>query len=95
MEQCPPPASKPQAVDTKLSNLIDNVYTGASNPNRVGDGSLADAVRYELATGGQVHGRSHVVKAQETTKGLQNWINNTQHALAVGRERAMDIIGDL
>ena len=43
-----PPASKPQAVDTKLSNLIDNVYKGASNPNRVGDGSLADAVRYEL-----------------------------------------------
>jgi len=48
-----------------------------------------------LATGGQVHGRTHVVKAQETIKGLQNWINNTQHALAVDREIAMDIIGDL
>ncbi|MCZ3376270.1 hemagglutinin repeat-containing protein [Rhizobium sp. AG207R] len=88
-------ATKPQVVDPKLENLVDNVYKGVTNPNRVGDGTLGDAVRYELASGEQVHGRSHVIKAQETIKGLENWIKNTPNALAVDREIALDIIGDL
>ncbi|WP_246622855.1 hemagglutinin repeat-containing protein [Rhizobium laguerreae] len=90
-----PAATRPQVVDVKLENLVDNIYKGASNTNRVGNGTLGDAVRYELSTGQQVYGRSHLIKAQETLKGLENWIKNTPQALAVDREVALDLIGDL
>ena len=75
--------------DPKLQNLMDNIYKGASNPNRVGDGTLADAVRYENATGGTVGGKTHTVKAQETIRGLQNWLDRNTHALQSDKEEAI------
>ena len=68
---------------------------GVTNSNRVGDGTLGDAVRYELASGEQVRARSHVIKTQETIKGLENWIKNTPNALAIDRKIALAITGDL
>ncbi|MGO7134965.1 hemagglutinin repeat-containing protein [Rhizobium leguminosarum] len=90
-----PAATRPQVVDVKLENLVDNIYKGALNTNRVGNGTLGDAVRYELSTGQQVYGRSHLIKAEETLKGLENWMKNTPNALGVDREVALDLIGDL
>ncbi|MCB5205542.1 hypothetical protein LH464_24200, partial [Neorhizobium sp. T786] len=85
----------PQVVDPKLENYVNNVFKGVTNPNKVGSGTLGDAVRYELASGENVHGRSHVIKAEETIRGLQNWIKNTPAALAVDRQVAEAIIADL
>ncbi|MFP1463669.1 hypothetical protein ACLB1E_31895 [Escherichia coli] len=57
---------KPDVTDSNLKNIIDDLY----RPNaKVGSGSTADAVRYELATGEKVGGRGHVLKAQDY-KGL-------------------------
>ncbi|CNC72618.1 TPA: hypothetical protein ACQQX6_001341 [Yersinia enterocolitica] len=51
---------KPNVKDGNLKNIIDDLY----RPNaKVGSGSTADAVRYELATGEKVGGRGHVEKA--------------------------------
>ncbi len=57
----------------KLHNAVDQMYRqGAS----VGDGGLADAVRFELATGQPVGGRSHIQKAIERIRNLENIINS-------------------
>ncbi|MGU4594713.1 RHS repeat-associated core domain-containing protein, partial [Escherichia coli] len=61
---------KPDVTDSNLKNIIDDLY----RPNaKVGSGSTADAVRYELATGEKVGGRGHVLKAQDYTRALQDW----------------------
>lgn len=68
---------------------MDNIYKGTKNPNRTGDGILADAVRYENATGGTVGGRNHRIKAEETIRGLQNWLDRTPYALQADRQEAI------
>jgi len=48
--------------DKNLQNIIDFMY----RPNaKIGSGSTADAVRYELKTGENVAGKNHMQKAQE------------------------------
>ncbi len=42
----------------------------------VGDGGLADAVRYETSTGKLVGGKSHILKVTERISNLENVINN-------------------
>ncbi|KAB2717750.1 type IV secretion protein Rhs [Brucella intermedia] len=90
-----PAAVQPIVGDPKLQNLMDNIYKGTNNPNRVGDGTLADAVRYEKATGGTVGGRTHTIKAEETIRGLQNWLDRNPHALQVDRQEAITQIQNL
>lgn len=90
-----PAATQPIVGDHKLQNLMDNIDKGTSNPNRVGDGTLADAVRYENATGGTVGGRTHTIKAQETIRGLQNWLDRNPHGLQADRQEAITQIQNL
>ncbi len=69
---------KPDVTDSNLKNIIDDLY----RPNaKVGSGSTADAVRYELATGEKVGGRGHVLKAQDYTRALQDWLDRIQQHL--------------
>ena len=58
-----------QASDPKLKNTIDEMYRRGAE---IGDGGLADAVRYELETGKLVGGKSHIKKCQERIKNLKN-----------------------
>lgn len=85
----------PYTKFSKLQNLMDNIYKGTRNPNRASDGTLADAVRYEHATGGTVGGRTHTIKAEETLAGLQNWLDRNPHALQVDRQEAITQIQSL
>lgn len=89
------PQNQPVVGDPKLQNLMDNIYKGTTNPNRIGDGTLADAVRYENLTGGTVGGRTHTIKAQETIRGLHNWLDRTPHALQADRQEAITQIKNL
>ena len=41
---------QPEVSNPKLKNYADQYYKGINNPNRVGNGTTADAVRYEQAT---------------------------------------------
>ncbi len=90
-----PAAVQPIVGDRKLQNLMDNIFKGATNPNRTDNGTLADAVRYERATGEKVGGRDHTIKAQETIRGLQNWLDKNSHGLQADREEAITQIQDL
>ncbi len=79
------PAVKPEVSDPKLNNIVDNLHKGVSNPQRVGDGTTADAVRHERQTGEATHGRSHEQKAQDSLRGLENWLHRNPEAPASDR----------
>lgn len=70
----------PQVSSTRLQNLVDNLYKGTTNPNRVGNGTTMDAIRSEVATGVTTGGRMHTVKGQETLQGLNNWLRRNPDA---------------
>lgn len=75
----------------KLRNAINEIY----RPNAsIGDGGLADAIRYELTTGKLVGGKSHLTKGFERTKNLQNIIKK-QNLGADDLKLAEDLLKDL
>ena len=84
-----PAAIQPAVFDTRLENLMDNIYKGVSNPNRVGDGTLADAVLNERLTGLPTNGLFHSTKAQDTINGLTNFIDNPGGALSIDIQEAL------
>jgi len=86
---------KPNVTDPKLRNLVDNLYKGTSNPNRTGTGTTADAVRAELATGQSTAGKLHIQKAEETVRGLQNWLQKHPNASYSDRLVAQSLLNDL
>ena len=70
----------PRVSDVKLQNLVDNLYKGTTNPNRVGNGTTMDAIRNESATGLPTGGRMHTTKGEETLRGLNNWLRRNPNA---------------
>ncbi len=89
----------PRVASSKLQNIINDLYKGTTNPGRVGTGTTADAVRYELRTGKQVYGRSHVQKAEDYLSGLENWLkvnpDAPYHDRLVARSLADDLLDAL
>lgn len=64
----------PVVESTKLQNIVNNLYKGTTNPNRLGNGTTMDAIRSEIATGAPTGGRMHLTKGQESLRGLDNWL---------------------
>ena len=63
---------KPNVTEPKLQNVVDDLYKGTANPNRVGTGTTADAVRNEVATGQATGGRFHTQKAEQYSNALRS-----------------------
>ncbi|GAB7263870.1 hypothetical protein DZJ_04200 [Dickeya ananatis] len=83
---------KPNVKDDNLKNIINDLY----RPNaKVGSGSTADAVRYELATGEKVGGRGHVEKAETYSRALQDWLNKNPQASSSDRAAAENVLKDM
>lgn len=90
------PAAIAPAVSTpKLQNLIANIFKGASNPSRVGDGTLMAALKEEARTGLPVGGKFHTGKATDTINGLKNFLKNNPGAPASERELAQSYIDQI
>lgn len=79
--------------NTKLQNIVNDLYKGTTNPNRVGTGTTADAVRNELRTGLPTGGRFHSDKAQIYINGLNNVLKTDLSA--VDRLVANSLLDDL
>ena len=86
---------KPSVADTKLKNIVNDLYKGTTNPNRVGTGTTADAVRNERITGKPTQGIWHATKANEYSKGLRNWLQKNPSASARDRMVAQSLLDDL
>jgi RHS repeat-associated protein len=76
----------PSVSSTKLQNTVNNLYKGTTNPNRIGTGTTMDAVRYE---------GSHLIKAEESVRGLQNWLKANPEALYYDRLVGQSLLDDL
>jgi hypothetical protein len=87
--------TKPAVSDRKLQNLVDNFYKHVGTPGRHGNGTTADAIRYEIATGKDINGSAHVTKGRETIRGLRNWLRRHPDASPEERDVAQGIIDDL
>ncbi len=56
----------------KLKNTIKEMYRPGA---KMGDGGLADAIRYEIKTGNLVGGKSHIQKGNERLRNLERIVN--------------------
>ena len=56
----------------KLKNTIKEMYRPGA---KIGDGGLADAIRYEIKTGNLVGGKSHIQKGNERLRNLERIVN--------------------
>lgn len=61
------------ASNRKLKNTIDQLYRPGAT---IGDGGLADAIRYQLSTGELVGGKDHLIKGAERVRNLENIIKH-------------------
>lgn len=92
-----PPAVKPEVADPKLDNILGNLYKGAKNPDRIGSGHTADALRNEFLTGEPTAGRWHLQKALESRNALFNWLQKNPNASTSDRavaERELQMLYD-
>jgi hypothetical protein len=89
-----PPLAKPQVSDTKLTNIVNDLYKGTTNPNRSGTGTTADAVRSELRTGQPTGGRFHSQKAIDYSNALKKLLDGGQ-LNAQDRLVAQSLLDDL
>ena len=85
---------KPAVSDSKLNNLVNELYHGANAKNKIGDGSTADAIRYEKKEGKPVGGKWHTQKGQEYLAALNKWMERNQDS-AEDVKAAQAIIDDL
>jgi hypothetical protein len=83
---------RPHVVNSELSGLMDDLYRPGA---KVGSGSTAAAVRHELATGAQVGGRSHVQKAGDYARALEDWVRRNPTASPGDRSAAENVARDL
>jgi uncharacterized protein YukE len=85
----------PSVGSQRLQNIVEDLYKGTTNPNGVGTGTTADAIRYELRTGQRVFGRSHIQKGQDYLRGLENWLKANPTAPYRDRLVARSLADDL
>jgi hypothetical protein len=70
------PLQVPQVENTKLQNIINNLYKGVGKDGNVGNGTTADALRYENETGQPVGNKFHLIKAGYELRGLRNLLRS-------------------
>lgn len=85
----------PKVSDPKLQNYVNAFYKGVENPNRIGSGTTADAIRHEIKTGETVHGYLHTQKGQGLLRGLNNWVKVHSDASVKDTNLAKSMVKDL
>jgi hypothetical protein len=80
-----------EVSNPKLKNTIKEMYRPGA---KVGDGGLADAIRYEIKTGKRVGGKSHIQKGTERLRNLER-IFELETLTKHERRIAEDLIKDL
>jgi RHS repeat-associated protein len=83
--------SRPSAIDEALNNLFNDLYRPGA---KVGSGSTAAAIREELKTGVRVGGRSHIQKAHDYIRALEDWLTANPDASG-DRAAAENVLKDL
>jgi hypothetical protein len=90
-----PPAQPPTVSDTRLGNIVRDLFKGTRNPNRIGDGTTMDAIRNELSTGQATSGKMHLQKGREYAAALRNWLSRNPNASTSDRTVAQQLLEQL
>jgi len=85
----------PKVVDSKLTNIVNDLYKGARGPNPIGTGSTADAIRNEAVTDLATGGRFHTQKGTEYIRALENWQAKNPNASHYDKMVAESLKNDL
>jgi uncharacterized protein RhaS with RHS repeats len=85
----------PAVKNSKLANIVRDLYRGATGSNPIGTGSTADAIRWERITGEPVGGTFHTEKGQQYLKALESWLANNANAANRDRLVAQSVLDDL
>lgn len=83
---------KPIVADDKLQDIINELYRDNA---KIGSGSTADAVRYEMNTGFNVGGKTHTQKANNYSSFILKWLEKNPNASASDRAVAENILRDM
>ncbi|WOE32004.1 MULTISPECIES: hypothetical protein [unclassified Acinetobacter] len=83
---------KPLVSDLKLQRITDDLYPDNA---KIGSGSTADAVRYEMSTGNKVGGKTHTEKAMGYSDALSKWIKSNPNASSNDKMAAELMLRDL
>jgi len=62
---------KPEVSNSKLKNIINDLYKGQGGTNTIGNGTTMDAVRNEILTGNPTNGKFHTSKLNDYVNALQ------------------------
>lgn len=89
------PIATPQVADSRLQHIINNLFKGVNSPGRVGNGTTADAIRSERATGQPTGARWHTVKGRESVRALRAWLRRNPVAPQQERTLAQYLLDDL
>ena len=90
-----PAAQQPTVEGAPLKNILDALYRSSRSPNRVGDGTTADAIRWERASGELVGGKPHSQKGVQNIRALKRWLRQNPHASAHDRGVAQNELSNL
>ncbi|GAA4783827.1 hypothetical protein GCM10023200_16680 [Actinomycetospora chlora] len=90
-----PSAQQPATANPRLTNIVRRLYRGADSPTRTGDGTTADAIRAERATGDRVGNKLHTRKGNESVRALRNWLRRNPDASPEDRAVATNEMNNL
>jgi hypothetical protein len=62
---------RPTVSNSKLQNIVNDLYKGQGGPNTIGNGTTMDAVRNEIMTGQATHGKFHTQKLLDYKNALE------------------------
>ena len=65
---------KPNVSDAKTQRIIDELYKGQNAKNKIGNGTMMDAIRYERKTGKLTGNRLHSKKGKDMVTRLNGRI---------------------
>ena len=89
------PAPRPTVENPRLDRILDALYRGTNGPHRTGDGTTADAIRWERVSGGMVGGKQHIQKGVENVRALKRWLRQNPHASTHDRGVAQNELDNL
>lgn len=91
-----PAAQQPQGITSpRLQTILNGLYKGTTHPRWTGDGTTADAIRWERASGETVQGRQHLQKGVDSIRGLKRWSRQNPNASAYERGVAKNELNNL
>lgn len=85
----------PQVASPKLQNIVNDLYKGTTNPERIGNGTMMYAIANELKTGLPTAGKFHSIKGQDSLNGLNNWLARNPSAPYQDRLVAQSLADEL